>query len=313
MSTSSLIVTSCTARKRRAEDSLYLDGKLVERTLEGTARRWRAALGSHGPRLRVHDLYVGRSMADAKQVAATLGAHLYVASAGLGLVRTDEDAVPYDLTASGPTGGLQDVLRLFEATSAQWWSLLCQGRDLAGLLAQHPSAVLLAALPAKYVEMVAPDLTACTPSALQRVRLFTSPAGARGLPPKLAGITMPYDERLESIAGYAGTRADFPQRAMRHFVEQVGACGLGQAQARDAVEEALTPYLPRVSVERKRVDDAEIKALIRQNWDATGGRGSILLRYLRDEALISCEQGRFAQLWREVSEQMARRPEANTV
>ncbi len=241
----------------------------MEQTLESTARRWQAALAAHGPRLRAQEMYMGRSMADAKQVATTLDARLYVASAGLGLIGADDHVVPYDLTASGPQGGLQKVLRHFEATSGQWWRLLCGGRGLAHLLAQHPRAVLLAALPATYVEMVARDLGESPASDLHRVRLFTSEAGASEVPEELAGMVMPYDERLESISGCAGTRADFPQRAMRHFVERLGAAGLEQAQARAAVQEALCSHQPRRTVDRQRADDDAIR---RNSHRAIGNR-----------------------------------------
>lgn len=304
MSTYYLIITNCTARKRRAKEALRLSCEMVERTLEGTARRWRAAVAAHGAQLIVHDLYMGRSMADAKQVANALDGRLYVASAGLGLVGADEHVVPYDLSASGPQGGLQAVLQRFHATSRQWWSLICHGRGLTHLLAQHPRAVLLVALPANYVEMVAGDLCDSPASVLQRVKLFTSQAGVRELPSKLLGMVMPYDDRLESIAGYAGTRADFPQRAMRHFVEQLGACALDQALARIAVQDVLSLHQLRPSVERKRADDNTIRALIREQWHAKGGRGSVLLRYLRDESRTACEQGRFARLWRDVRAEM---------
>lgn len=279
---------------------------MVGPTLEGTIRNWRSALDAHRPRLLARDLYMGRAMAEAKQVAAFLDAPLYLASAGLGLVSAADQVVPYDVTASGPQGGLREVLQRFGVSSAQWWNLMCRGRGIAHLLAQHPRALLLAALPANYVEMVISDLRDSPTSALKRVRLFTSQAGASSLPGEWVGMVMPYDERLESIAGYAGTRADFPQRAMRHFVERLGGRGLDQAQGHAAVREALSSHQPRRSVERRRVDDDAIRALIRQQWQATGGRGSVLLRYARDDALIACEQGRFAQLWREVRAERGR-------
>lgn len=300
MSTYHLVVTNCTARKRSAEDSLQFSEDLVDDTLKGTVHRWRAALAKHGPRLRAADMYLGRSMIDARQVATTLDAHLYIASAGWGLVKADKYVAPYDLTVSDPRGRLQEVLRSLETTSCQWWRLLCRGRGISHLLAENPRATLLVALPASYLEMVGHDLCNGNVAGLNRVRLFTSLAGADQIPAGMAKIVMPYDERLESIAGYAGTRADFPQRAMRHFVEQLGASGLGQALARTSVLEALSSHELRHSVKRKRADDIAIKALIRQQWKTTGGRGSVLLRYLRDEARIACEQRRFAGLWRDV-------------
>jgi hypothetical protein len=245
-------------------------------------------------------MYAGRSVSDAKHVAALLAGPLHVVSAGLGLVAASDAVAPYDLTASGPRAGLQQVLRRFGATPAQWWNLLCEGRGLSALLARHPKATVMLALPSNYVEMVSPDLSACRPAERRRLRLFSSPAGASTLPEDLVGIVMPYDERLESVAGHAGTRADFAQRAMRHFVQELGAHTLDQGQAREVVHRALAPYQKPRTVERQRCDDQAIKKLIRSKWVEMQGRNSSLLRYLRDEALISCEQGRFAQLWREV-------------
>lgn len=273
--------------------------------LATTAKQWRTALSVHTPKLTASEMYMGRSMVDAKFVAEALHSPLYVASAGLGLVAGNEEVSPYDLTASGARGGLQEVLLRLEATSAQWWNLLCGGRGLACLLARHPEAILLAALPANYVEMVAPDLSQLPPEAVQRLRLFTSQLGAGALPTTLADIAMPYDDRLESVPNYAGTRADFPQRAMRHYVVSLGGHHLPLRKARDAVQDALKSYEPPRPVNRQRADDEAIKRLLRKQWRETGGRGTTLLRYLRDEALISCEQGRFSKLWREVRSELA--------
>jgi hypothetical protein len=248
-------------------------------------------------------MYLGRSIAEAKWVAEALHAPLHIVSAGLGLINSDEKAAPYDLTASGPRGSLQSALSVYGATTSEWWELLCDGRGLFELLSLHTSAIMLAALPANYVGMVSRDLQKCSQAQLNRVRLFTSQAGRTVLPQGLHDIAMPYDDRLESIPNYAGTRADFPQRAMRHFVECINAHSLTAAKARDAVKNALAyRRKPRV-IARVRATDSEIKSLIRRHWKATDGRGSVLLRYLRDDARIACEQGRFAQLWREIRDE----------
>jgi hypothetical protein len=301
-----LVITNCTARKRSASEALRLDLGRLGSSLQEAARNWRRALDVHAPRLQAQQMYLGRSMVDARSVASALVCPLHVVSAGLGLIPASDTVAPYDLSASGSRGGLQQALQRFKATPAQWWDLLCDGRGLAALLADHPHATVLLALPANYVAMVAKDLGRCVGDDLRRLRLFTSEAGADLLPPVLQDLAMPYDDRLEALPGHAGTRSDFAQRAMRHFVEQLAAQGLTQAQARDAVEAALTPYQKPRSVERKRADDQAIKGLIRRQWLQTGGRSANLLRYLRDEALISCEQGRFARLWREVRLEKAR-------
>jgi len=296
-----LIVTNCTARKRGGQASLRWGSEFVGKDLATTVRQWRMALAGHEPKLLAREMYMGRSMVDAKYVADTLNSPLHIVSAGMGLIAGTDEVAPYDLTPSGSRGGLQETLSHFEVSSTQWWDLLCGGKGLTSLLARHPESVLLVALPANYVEMLAHDLSQLPQDAVRRARFFTSQPGADALPDGLASMVMPYDNRLESVPNYAGTRSDFPQRAMRHFVEFLGAHKLPQDEARAAVNEALAPYQPPCLIERQRADDATIKELIRKQWRATGGRGNALLRYLRDDARISCEQGRFAQLWREVS------------
>ena len=248
-------------------------------------------------------MYLGRSITEAKRVAETLNAPLHIVSAGLGLITSDDEVAPYDLSASGPRRGLQGALSVCGATTAEWWELLCNGRGLFELLFRQPGAIVLAALPANYVEMVSRDLKKCGQAQLNRIRLFTSEAGRSVLPYDLHGIAMPYDDRLESIPNYSGTRADFPQRAMRHFVECINAHSLTAPKAYDAVKNALAHHRKPRIIDRVRADDSEIKSLIRRQWKATGGRSSVLLRYLRDDAQIACEQGRFAQLWREIRDE----------
>ena len=106
---------------------------------------------------------------------------------------------------------------------------------------------------------------------------------------------MPYDDRLESVDGYSGTRADFPQRAMRHFVERLEAQKLSLTNAHEAVTRSL-----------RRYSNQEITRLIREQWETADGRSTTLLRYLRDEAFVSCEQSRFAQLFRSVRDEVDR-------
>ena len=115
---------------------------------------------------------------------------------------------------------------------------------------------------------------------------------------------MPYDERLESLPGFTGTRADFPQRAMRHFVSQLIGHQLAAKAAFHAVEQALSVCIAPTVPTRRRLTDDEICVLIRKGWTKCGGSGARLLRYLRDDELVACEQGRFAILRRQVAEQM---------
>jgi hypothetical protein len=154
--------------------------------------------------------------------------------------------------------------------------------------------------------MVAADLAQLPPSLREATRVFTSPAGQATLPQDWRDQVMPYDERLDGEGSpRPGTRTDFAQRAMRHFVEDLGAAKLPLAQARQSVLEALSNLKHRTLPHRRRADDDEILQLLRTHWNAYKGQSSRLLRFLRDDALVSCEQSRFRALWLQLRAEMA--------
>lgn len=152
--------------------------------------------------------------------------------------------------------------------------------------------------------MLALDLAKVRPDEAGQLRIFTSPAGASEVPASLRSAVMPYDDRLESVAAFAGTRADFPQRALRHFIECLDGTAASLEASRAMVENSLNAYELRQIPERRRLDDEQVKALIIQRWDSCQGRSAQLLRALRDQELVACEQGRFAQIWRELRHEM---------
>jgi hypothetical protein len=84
---------------------------------------------------------------------------------------------------------------------------------------------------------------------------------------------------------------------MRHYVEDLKAAELPLAEGRAAVEHALSRLIRPDLPERRRVTDQDVLKLLRENWDRHGGHSSKLLRYLRDDAQVACEQSRFRALW----------------
>jgi hypothetical protein len=109
---------------------------------------------------------------------------------------------------------------------------------------------------------------------------------------------MPYDDRLEGIANHDGTRTDFPHRALKHFVTQLQGHKLQATLAKASVKRAMDNSSERIVPKREKATDKQIVDLIRANWNDYDGSATKLLRYLRDEALVACEQSRFSALWR---------------
>lgn len=174
---------------------------------------------------------------------------------------------------------------------------------LASLIEGAPDTTFLIALPSSYISLVKTDLETVTPGCRQRLFLFTSSFGASLLSPDWQINVMPYDDRLEATRR-AGTRADFPQRAMRHFVADLQAVDLSLSQATSRVQSVMTALTAPLSPNRERKTDEELRSLLLRNWARCGGSSSKLLRFLRDEALVSCEQSRFRGLWLSLRAQM---------
>jgi len=301
---SHVIVTNCTARKRAGTPLLRFDPESSAATLGEVVCAWRAALRAQSVTLPARTLYVGRSISEAKLVAHRLRSALFVVSAGLGLVDADQEVPGYDLSAAGASSGLTPVLARYGATVSDWWGALTDGHGLRWLLRHARGAVVLLALPAEYLRLVGGELKRLTPEESSRLRVFTSEVGRRELASLPAVPVMPYDDRLESIPGFAGTRSDFPQRALRHFTERIGAHGLPADLAIGAVQLALSSRERRTVPQRKRLSDQEVAELIRKGWAACGGNSARLLRYLRDDKQVACEQGRFAELRRRVHREL---------
>ncbi len=297
-----VIITNCTAKKRGAKAALVMDASLVGTTLADTVIHWQSAVAGCTAIRSAIDLYMGRSISEVRRATQHLNASLHFVSAGMGIVPAEVKIPPYDLTPVQSSGGLALALTQHQATPAQWWYLLSSA-GLSRLVRAQANEQVLVALPSTYLKMLALDLAELRSEDAARMRIFTSPAGMVEIPQTLRPNVMPYDDRLESVTGFAGTKADFPQRALRHFVEELNGTGKNLQASRVLVTKSLASYATRHTPQRKRLDDSQLKALIRQRWDSCQGRSTQLLRALRDEELVACEQSRFAQLWREIGKE----------
>jgi hypothetical protein len=298
--TQTVIVSSCTARKRAAGKVLCLEDAGWDPTLCVAAQQWLAVLSKAETRRPIRELYASRAFAEARKAADAVAAELFVVSAGLGLAHGDERVPAYDATPTQRNGGLDRLLKRHGASLADWWLALNAGSPLRQMLQARPRATVLLAVPATYLLMLGRDLLSASEQDRGRLRIFTSPAGRRALPTDLQRLALPYDARLEALPGYCGTQSDFCQRALRHFVVSLRGHEVSLRVGQTLVAAALSTLKPRAIAERARYDDEQIRELIRRNWVANKGHSSRLLRFLRDEAHVACEQSRFAKLWRDV-------------
>lgn len=293
------VITSCSSRKRSKEAELCLSAALVGTGLNETILNWQKAISERKNLYQATDLYAGRSVNEAGRTATILGSPLYFVSAGLGVLSADDRIPSYNLTPVESGDGLSFALKKHSASAAQWWSKL-SSNALSHKIRTQKKHLFLMALPASYLRMLSDDLSCCSEDDANRLRIFTSSAGAEELPALLRTSIIPYDERLETVPEFAGTRSDFPQRAMHHFVAVLEGHNLELADSKHLVNSYLKTRGIREIPTRKRLSDMQIKSLINARWNSCQGLSSRLLRALRDDELVACEQSRFSKLWREV-------------
>jgi hypothetical protein len=164
----------------------------------------------------------------------------------------------------------------------------------------HHRGPILISLPANYLDMIADELLELPVRSRARLRIFTlSPSS--GLPEGLRPYVLPYDHRFDGEdAPVPGTRSDFAQRALGHFVDAVlskhpGGDFDGHAEL---VENLLAGFRPQRTQQRARLADQEISSIIHRHWKDAHGQSSRMLRLLRDDLGVACEQSRFRNLFR---------------
>lgn len=302
--TSTIVITSCTNRKRGRGVPVRLPAQSTDRPNERTIDRWKGVVSCAARDHCARDLYLGRAFSDARKAATVVHGELLVVSAGLGLLHEVDKAPEYDLTFADPDNPLAVAMRREGFSASDWWTSLGEAGIGRGTIADHIRAeqpgLVLVALPSRYLDMVASDLSKLPDHFLQRVRLITSPAGVIMLDNRLSSVALPYDERLEAVAGFAGTRTDFAQRALLHFVSRLAGHELDLETSKQVVRAALEELaVPRVP-DRVRMNDTQIAAVLRQQWAAHRGSSTRLLQFLRHDAGIACEQGRFRDIWRAI-------------
>lgn len=297
-----VVITICTFRKRARPEfrstpaSLSIDSQSVVQTA------WIERVQTLPADTAAGVLYAGRGFGLAANAAKIAGAKLYILSAGLGLVAADRQVPLYGLTVSAGSSESVGARVTGDFDAAAWFSgLLSSPLSDRWVDAIDPSSGrILIALTRPYAQMVGESLSVLGPEVLARLRIF-GVSLAPVLPTALHPALVPYDARLDTIL--PGTRADFSQRALHHFVGLVAGDG---EQDRDADYAAVANALDKVTAparpRRPRRTDAEILEMIRVRLQSQTGVARIL-RALRDEEGVACEQLRFSRLYRTALQQ----------
>lgn len=298
-----LVISNCSKRKRLPVDSSLQARDLPTGTTRAVASAWASRISAAAATTRADALYGGRAFIEARRAARDSGGNLAIVSAGLGLIDGHASVPAYSLTTVPKD--VDNVLSKTAEMATDWWDALERLSPFQGQALKTEEGLILAALPASYLGMVADAWAQWPAERLARLRLF-SKERPDILPTELRDAWMPYDDRLDAIAvDLQGTQTDFAQRAVRHFVTGIGGSASAK-QDRDDVRAALEGLTARVVPMRTRSTDAEIVTTIEAHWEAVDGRSHAMLRRLRDDLGLACEQHRFKELFRTVADRRGR-------
>lgn len=306
MRTSVNVVVTCTNRKRAEPTSALLMRSLQSQGIEGRAAEWsRRVRAASDAAIPAAELYSGEHWSVVRGLPAQAAKHAYdlhvwVASAGHGVISLEERIPPYGATLS--RGHADSVLSANEEP-ADWWSALTSRepsspRNLAALARRFPSRPIIVAVSPPYLKAMARDLVEAADCLDSPSSLSVLCAGTASTP-EVASFRVPCDARLQHAAG-GGTRVSLNVRLVGLALDQLA----GQKPSFDRISSAFTTLLasaPPVSVyDRAKLGDEDIRGFIRSALKTEPGVSKTgLLRKLRDQGQ-ACEQNRFGELFREV-------------
>jgi hypothetical protein len=306
------IITTCTNRKRAPIPDGMLARSLARSTLEEVAKEWHQRVGGPHPVIRAKDLYAGRAFREALDVSDRIGAAFMVISAGYGLVFGNQLISAYGLTtARHSPDAISKRLQSNSFKPSDWWSALNRQNGaispISMTVRESPKTQFIIALSASYLKLVTNDLLCLEDDEIQRLRL-TGLRPSETIPRRLAPVVLPYDDRLDGPdSPIPGTRGDFAQRSLRHFVDEVFLANpQGSPEAhRYSVASALKGLRRPQKFNRTPMSDDDLVRVIRANLDIVNGQSTKMLRHLRDNLQIACEQKRFQGLFGRAVEGMS--------
>jgi hypothetical protein len=292
-----LVVTTCSLRKTTRPTSDATPATLPTGQQKHVETAWLHKVRRLPADIPAIEFYAGRGFGLAAEAARLADAQLYVLSAGLGLVSARRHIPVYGLTvAEGHEDSVSERVS-GEFDAAGWFSRMLTNphSDQWADAAKRGSGRILIALSRPYAAMVGESLSTLPARTLGRLRIFGASLESV-LPASLHPALVPYDDRLNAIL--PGTRSDFSQRAMFHFVSSIA---IKSGPDRQADFAAVTAALGRLHFPNRprrprRTDDEILKLISRRLRSETGA--AKMLAALRHDEGIACEQSRFGRLYR---------------
>lgn len=303
------VILSCTNRKTvKAGADLHLSALAGAHRLE----RWTARLQDAERKVRASKLYAGEYWREGMALVGAAGerveAHLWILSAGYGLVGGDDLLAPYEATlAVGHVDSVAENPAKAEAANRSWMASLAEWegpggghrpRTLFELASQDPNASMIVCAGPAYVAAVLEDLRGAGRALAEANQLLVF-GSARQPMEGLEQSWISAPGQLRMVVG--GSMVSTTLRVARSVVEGSRNHPFGASQARRNVGAMLRNAPPLQKFDRRRLSDKCLHEWIGDYLDRVPDTTkSAALRALRN-AGFACEQGRFGVLFSQVN------------
>lgn len=310
------IIVNCTERKNaRVPEELRLSS-IPAGTLRKRALQWLQRLKSYKSEgVAAGDLYAGDHWGIVRKLPilaeqANFIPHLWVISAGYGLVHCREKIHAYSATFSA--GHCDSILSNNTATETnqsvlrKWWELLGKStitngpRSLTQLVRENERAYYLVVASPAYLNAISEDLSEAI-SLLKKNRLVIVSSRLAAMTKCWEQCLIPADARLQDEVG--GARSSLNARVAEQVLIHATEDGFDPITIRKKVEDQITASPGLVKYDRQRADDEAVSTYIIRGLQETPDIScTALLRQYRTEGK-ACEQKRFKNLYWEVKKQ----------
>lgn len=301
------VVVSCTNRKSQTPSSSLLIRNITESGTKERLAVWtRQREVFSGSLVPARELYAGEYWSVVRSLSAIaekrdIELHLWVCSAGHGLIRFDDAVAPY---AASFDPGSEDYVAPGPAEITTWWDGLSKLRGksspttLAAVAGEDPSAPMLVVLSQTYLAAIADDLSLAT-TQLREPKQLSVVGSAKGKARELSvGVQAKLRQRL------GGTLIALNARVVAHLLETHSGNFLRDELLAE-VSELLRTTQELPSLRRIKLSDDEWLVRISNELSKDHALSkSKLLRRVREDG-FACEQGRFSRLFARVAESSA--------
>ncbi|WDZ84702.1 hypothetical protein [Micromonospora cathayae] len=297
------IIVTCANRKRAPIPKGLRLGDLRDHPEAERFPIWAERLVATTPRIPAIDLYGGEHWQAVRALhqAVNGAAHLWVCSAGYGLVSMDAQLVPYSATFA--PGG-DDSAGSSPAAMREWWRQLTRwewpaadaSRSFADLARRDPRSTIIAVLSESYMRACSEDLQDAAAGLADREQF-----AILGPPKRCAELdefVVPVTAALRPVVG--GSMQALNVRTATHLLIAAGdnlRFSVLRKLARETAQSA--PPDPARRPVGQKLGDQEVRNYIRQSLSDGPSTATSLLRRLR-AAGQSCEQARFHGLFAEI-------------